>query len=280
MPHSIVVKITPRSDFDSPPNIGECLRGLIFDLIRRHNPAFAEHVHNRPGDMRGFSISGLASGPAGDPYFRIGTYDDELGAFLLHALHEETQGEHEYHIGRQAVQLSLLADPSQNGYTSSHYKTYDFLYASATDDNKVILEFLSPTAFSFGKRQVLEPEPHLCFKNYLRAWTVFDPEERYSGRAGKLVQKIKEVVTLEGCVIRQRSIFIRQRADHDQEASQHDQAGGGFVKLRGFIGQASFMINSRDTDFRRTLHALSGLSPYRGTGSNVTLGMGNTRKLD
>jgi CRISPR-associated endoribonuclease Cas6 len=162
----------------------------------------------------------------------------------------------------------IVATPE--GSTWADYATFGAICARAEEkagQPLVGLEFLSPTAFSFGQRpwgkqiQVL-PEPRLVFGSLARAWQAFAPPG-----LGLEVRRVRAYV--EENVVIQRLEGLETRMLHF----------GRYPQV-GFVGRVTYRVMDKTSEaaaWRRTMHALAEFSFYAGVGYKTTMGMGQCR---
>lgn len=236
---------------------GEQLHGLLFHLMQRFDPEFANTLHER--SLKPFSLSGI-KGKAGhrsgwtylsndEEYFAIlHTLDDDMRAHIegLAAIlsSEETLCE----IGALTIGgLSLKAITSSVSYAEILEGSFEKPPLFKTN-----LEFRAPASFRSQGIQQLFPEPGLVMDGLLRRWN--------------------HLGTVELDATRQDFEGAMKVSEYDLETYpvQFDK-----FPIIGFRGGLIYAIDQNlDAYHQGILRALMQFANYAGIGYKTTMGMG------
>ena len=143
----------------------------------------------------------------------------------------------------------------------SGYTTWHDLVERAEPDPDIALNFVSPTAFSFGqkewgKKAVVLPQPALVFGNLLRTWNALAPDELHI-EADELMPCVEEHVVV----------------------SRIDRLKTSVLKFKhslqiGFVGEVTYKCMAERERARRQVNTLADFAFYAGVGMKTTMGMG------
>ena len=132
------------------------------------------------------------------------------------------------------------------------------LMEEAGTDDKVILEFKSPTTFRQGKTQLLFPLPENVFGSYIWRWNGTAPIELNGGEA---LDAAREYVVAERYKLETRVVPYVEG------------------QYNGFVGNCQYRVLTEDVETLRLFNLLADFALFAGTGQKTTQGMGQTRRL-
>lgn len=124
---------------------------------------------------------------------------------------------------------------------------------SAPAATRLVLHFLTPTAFRSQNRWQVLPDIVRVVESWRRTW-----QEAHPPTAPELSDGWADDVEVSGYVLRTESLPLKH---------------GRFV---GFVGRVEWRLLGSEAD-RRALCALAALANFGGTGAKTALGMGQTR---
>lgn len=261
--HSVILELVSESGATAPRVLGHQAHALFLHLVKRHDPALAERLHNEPG-YRPFTISPLGELPVDVErqtvhacYLRVTLLDDgtlwqNLCGYFLEAVPAHVNlGASVLHLRRI---LSFAASDPSGWVNSTDWQTLFTLPAR----ERVTMRFASPTAFSWGNRRfVLFPEPFLVWEGLLHVWN------RYAPRCYKVERLEWRDYLLRN--VRVTHCSLHTRTLHYPKYTQ-----------KGFVGTCSYIIQGSNA-FASLLTTLAAFAFYAGVGYKTTMGMGQVR---
>ncbi len=280
MPFSLLLQGCPTSDIPVAHVQGPALQGMFLHLIREVDPAVSERLHHeddyRPytlsplgigtPDARfdGFRLSGHQSLRSGTPcYVRITMLVDDLfptfGRYFLERSEPTFRlGETEFVV--TGVMQEQTTHPSSLSGGEIHWTQYlsyaELINNASQTDQKISLNFLTPTSFRRGRVDVPLPEARLVFQSYRKRF-----EEFYS--VAFLPDFVEQVEYHTGIAnlkhLETRLIKTKK------------------VSLLGFTGRVTYKIDRRASpDLIFQMNLLANFAFFGGTGKKTTVGMGQT----
>jgi CRISPR-associated endoribonuclease Cas6 len=273
--HALVLTITPVEEVEIRATMGHQVHAAFLKTIQQVDAALAEVLHMPELTQRPFTVSPLQGTPPahrgrirlrpGENYWLRFTilYPPIFERFMARFL----QGKTRPTLRLGAAQLlirEILATPE--GHPWAGYTDWQRL-ASVEPNPEVVLEFTTPTAFSFGRQswgqkiQVL-PQPETVFGSLVRTWNNMAPLPLQLDR-----QALRTYLG-EHAVVK-RMAGIRTRMLRYRHAPQV-----------GFVGCVTYGLMADNEIARVQLNALAGLAFYSGVGMKTTMGMGQCRRVD
>lgn len=176
--HLIEIEIIATKTGEITPSLNRALHAQVINWISTVDENTARQIHN--SQVSPLTVSGLLGRSdrhrveAGrEMSFRVGIMDGCILPPLLQALDR---------VEKDTFQLTefpfkikqVLAMPENN--STAKFSTYEDLAKIPKADDRIELQFLSPTSFKQGS-QIIQPFPlpELVFNGLLRRWNVFAP---------------------------------------------------------------------------------------------------------
>lgn len=251
--------VTPLEQWPRLPYLGRALHAIVLDLLASVEPALAREVHTGEGP-RPFSVCGPFV--AGDERLaprlvpgtlyrlRICALTAPVAAALARALDPERRPR-ELALDEAIVRLERLEASTQ---------TYEDLnrryFPSGPVRRSLQLDFLTPTSFHSGGRDVPLPLPELVFGSLLERWNAYAPLTLSPG----LRDFARECLGI---------------AHYDLKAWVVSVAGG---RHAGFVGRCGYRLLRYDPYWARALCLLADYAAYAGVGIKTAMGMGACRR--
>lgn len=251
---------------------GQWANAAFYNLIRQVDPDLATALHAWNG-RKPFTVSPLGGltarkgreievRPGWETWLRITTLGEEIFATFIRRF-IQAGARPRLRIGPVDFGVAeVLTTPEAHplaGYTAS-----EDLIARAAPAGRLVLEFLSPTAFhtgslpGLGSHNELFPAPHLVFGASLaRVWRAFVSPE------------------LDADYVEDLAAGARI-SDYDLRTQTIQWKGHVY---KGFTGRCVYDLRPLAEDERILLAALADFAFYAGVGGKTTQGMGQCRRL-
>ncbi len=264
MLYSVVVELEPEGDEVIPATQGHHAHAAFISLVTGVDRGLGDRLHG-PG-AKPFTVSPLLGKftpqdgglrvYGGTTYLlRFTLLQDEPFAGLLAGLLAGNVRPIRLGMARFAVK-QVHTQPTTSPW--ARVASVASLYERASVRPAVELEFLSPTAFSFGGgKSVVLPEPRLVFGSLLSRWRALSPDT--------LAPALPSVVE-DGILV----------ARYRLETKTLDY--GRYLKT-GFVGTCTFEVKQQPPEVVRSLNALADFAFFAGVGYKTTMGMGQVRHL-
>jgi CRISPR-associated endoribonuclease Cas6 len=259
---SFVISLRVDRALTLPGLGGEALHGLLFEVLRGHDASFAESLHREV--EKPFSLSGVLTeypkrdgrlhiGADGRIEFRLGLLTDEIIEHALAAFGALAMRGASVRFGNVSARVEGIAfQPGTHPLVRSN--TYPALMQQASQENRVTLQFVSPTSFRAGEVQDILPRPERVFGSLFEAWQAFAavPLDPSLGRVFPLI----------------RVSAYELRTELIQFAR---------YKVIGFKGRVTYTYPREvDAPTRQALNALVDFAFFAGVGYKTTMGLGQT----
>jgi len=277
--YSIAIQLSPTRPGTIRATVGHQAHAAFLRAVRGADPALAEVLHHPRLQQRPFTVSPLLGvGQARDGQVPVRPEETYTLRFtvLMQRIFEQFMGRFlrgERPVLRLGQTLFLikeiLATPESSPWAD--YVSLGALWQAAGEragEPLIRLEFLSPTAFSFGQRpwgRLVQPLPEarLVFGSLARTWRAF-------GIPGIVPEPRAVEAYAEENVAIQRLEGLETHMLHY----------GRYPQL-GFVGRVTFRVMDRGPEsaaWRHTLHALAAYAFYAGVGYKTAMGMGQCRQ--
>lgn len=273
MLYSLVVRFCPRADLVPHNDLGRGLHGLFFRLLSRVDCRYAHRIHKSQG-LKPFTVSPvsfvarpLPSPPAVFPagrlcQVRFTLLEDRPFANLAERFVID-RGEDRLDIHRTPIDIDsiLVVDNPKEPWAG--YANHLDLWDQAQPTNRITLQFVSPTTFRQGNKNMPLPVPRLVFGSLATRWNHFCQQpELHPDILGYVDQHVYPVA-------------------HDLSTVLLDYGGG--QKYVGFTGTCTFGLNPPKNDealeLARQVAVLADFAFFSGVGQKTTMGMGQTRRI-
>ncbi|MDD3054008.1 MAG: CRISPR-associated endoribonuclease Cas6 [Endomicrobiaceae bacterium] len=265
--YSIVIKLKPAENFFVPIYTGHFTYAFFLSIVNKANPNLAKKLYN-PNEIKPFTLSGLIgkfikkerslyASKENEYYIRITILDSSLFSSIISILLDNNFKE--INIGKNKFIIKkVIINHQENQLTS--FETIDGLWSSSsTDDDRIILKFMSPTFFKLGGDNYLFPEPNKVFGSIERKFLVFA-----HGFIGKEIEK-------------EENIFNKIKVSRINNLSTNIvQLKNG--KQIGFKGEIYYDLKIKDKPIIKYINVLANFAKYSGVGAKTTLGFGQTIK--
>lgn len=270
--YSVVLLLTPLEEVEIEATVGHRAHAAFLDLIRQVSPGLSEALHDPKVSVRPFTVSPLWGIPAREGRVRL---RPERSCWLrvtllARPLYERLMGAL---LGGDPPQLRLgegrflirEARTMPGSHPWAGYATWEELARQARPERELTLEFVSPTAFSFGEKGwgrhiVVLPQPRLVFGSLARTWNAYAPPP-VRVEVGALEHYAEEhVVVREIGGLRTRMLNF-----------------GGRPQV-GFVGRVTYGLMGENDIARIQLAMLADFAFYGGVGYKRTMGMGQCRR--
>lgn len=274
MLYSIVLKLVPTREATVRATMGNQAHAAFLRTVRESDPALADVLHLPNLPARPFTVSPLLGvGRARDGLLRLSPQRDYFLRFTVlyppifdrfMARFLRGEGRPVIRLGRALLLIKeILTTPGSHPWAG--YTSWARLAAEARPHPEIVLEFTSPTAFSFGQKEwgkkvVVLPEPELVFGSLARSWNDLAPPQLWVDR-----DALKAYV--EEHVVVKRLDDLGTQMLHFRRSLQV-----------GFVGQVTYGLMAQNEAARCQLNALAGLAFYAGVGMKTTMGMGQARR--
>lgn len=268
---SLVVMLEAKERATLPPYLGRASHAIFLKWVAWRNPDLAECLH-APDERRPFTCSSLVGArmervdgelravviPGHPLFLRYTGLTAEVSELLARWAKEpplsvEIEG---VHLTVQGATLDASVHPwaGQTTYGDLLKKS---LPAGEPLSRHLELEFLSPTAFRSGGRNVPLPLPDLVYGSLVEKWNDFSPVT-VSPEVRRFAQ---ECLAISRCEISTRSV-----------------PGKGDGIQIGFVGRCRYTALRADPYWVGVLQALTDYAFYAGVGYQTTTGMGQARR--
>jgi CRISPR-associated endoribonuclease Cas6 len=273
--HSIVIILTPTRETSVRATMGHQAQAAFLRTVRESDSALAEVLHMPDMPIRPFTVSMLQGtpparngrlhlSPEATYWLRFtALYQPIFERFMARFL--RGQGRPVIRLGRAVLLIKeIIATPE--GHPWAGYISWDKLVGEAKANPEITLDFVSPTAFSFGQKEwgkkvMVLPLPEAVFGSLARSWNATVPIALQIDR-----QELRGY--LDEHVVIKRMDGLRTRMLRFRRSLQI-----------GFVGRVTYGLMAEDKAIQTQLNALADFAFYAGVGMKTTMGMGQCRKV-
>jgi len=275
MPFSLLICAKPQREAAIVDVQGTALQGMFLNLIRAVDPALSAKLHDdsafRPytlsplgvvepdGRFDGFRLPKQESLAAGTPcFFRATLLDDAL--FPTFARYFLERAEPSFRLGATEFTVTDVQVSPDAPTPFSRFTSYAELMREASQrQRRIVLRFLTPTAFRIGDADMLLPIPRLVFQSYKKRFEEFAQAE-FAPDFDALIERFVSVAALS----RLQTETIRAKR----------------VPFSGFTGQVTFeLLTAAPPEFVWQINLLADFAFFCGTGRKTAVGMGQTVRV-
>ncbi|MGQ9467752.1 MAG: CRISPR system precrRNA processing endoribonuclease RAMP protein Cas6 [Anaerolineae bacterium] len=266
---SVVLICSPTQEVEVEATLGHRAHAAFLDAVRRADPRLSAALHDPQVPIRPFTISPLgAVPPAQDGRVRLRPDRGYwlritvLYAPLFRRLMErflEADDRPVLRLGpAEMVVREVRTTPGSHLWSGC--TSWAGLVRGARPEAEITLQFVSPTAFSFGqkgwgKKIVVLPQPELVFGSLLRVWNGLAPPPLWLEEKG-LRAYLEEHVVVRQINLQTRMLRLR-----------------GLPQV-GFVGTVTYGLMEENEVARLGLNLLADFAFYAGVGMKTTMGMG------
>ncbi len=244
-----------------PAGGGQRGNALFLDLVRGVDEAVSARLHDmhppKPytvspltGEMEPLGEGRLRLHPRKRYQLRFTMLDDALVELWRERLLPDLPGR-ELSLG-EAV-FTVAGAEERTVHADDLYR--ECIVSRKAPPGKLVLRFVSPTAFRSGGYNLLFPLPRLVWHSANRAWS----------RVSR-VDLGKDIHLLADETVHASRFSLSTRILHLDRSRQV-----------GVVGICEYLLGADDRDLRRALHLLARFSEYSGLGMKTTMGMGQVR---
>ena len=251
--HVVLVRADSALD-DTRPRLGREIHALFLSLIAQVDGSLAGLLHDSPA-LKPFAVSPLVWERPPWAWFRFAMYAPTVGEAYLEAL---LRGHlREIRLGKIVFTVErVFQHPSEHPWART--STYETLWrkhmcSPTRPDDRIRLEFLTPTTFRAEQRTTPLPQPDLVFGSLLAKWNAFSPRP------------------LNGAVTAYASAGLSVTR-YALETEMLDL--GRNRRQVGFCGVCEFAGAKGHEEDLRAIRMLADYSFFAGVGYKATMGMG------
>lgn len=271
---SVVLVCSPVREVEIEATVGHQAHAAFLDAIRQADPRLSAMLHDPQVSIRPFTVSPLGAmpsvrngrvrlNPARNYWLRFTIlYAPIFRRFMERFLESGDPPVLRLHPAEMAVR-EILVTPGTHPW--SGYTSWAQLVQDAAPEPELTLQFVSPTAFSFGQKEwgkkiVVLPQPELVFGSLLRVWNGYAPPPLRLEEAGLRAYLEEHVVIREIRGLQTRMLRLR-----------------GLPQV-GFVGTITYGLMGENEVARLALNLLADFAFYAGVGMKTTMGMGQCRR--
>ncbi|MCL0053026.1 CRISPR-associated endoribonuclease Cas6 [Dehalococcoidales bacterium] len=261
---SILVSLSTKEEVVLKGLGGEALHGLFFEVLKGKSEAIASKLHNLKAE-KPFSLSppleenelkqGYSFIPQGERItFKVTLLDEELLADAISAFFTAMLEGRILKLSEKSVVVEKV-DVREGKFVS--FTSFTKILSEVDLQEKITLEFLTPTSFRVNEMQSLFPEPRLVLSSLLKRWNVFSKT--------KLADEVSEIFPL----IQVSNYSLRTELVNFSK-----------YKIIGFKGRIEYRLPQKSPGtLLQATNALADFAFYAGVGTKTTMGMGQTRRI-
>ncbi|MCS7283129.1 MAG: CRISPR-associated endoribonuclease Cas6 [Anaerolineae bacterium] len=271
--YSVVLRLAPLAEAEIEATVGHRAHAAFLDAIRKVSPDLSAALHDPEVSVRPFTVSPLWGTSAREGKIRISlerTYWLRV-TLLVRPLYERLM---EVLLADERPQLRLgaatfliqeaLTTPGSHPWAG--YASWEELARRAQPERELTLEFVSPTAFSFGEKSwgrhmVVLPLPELVFGSLARTWNAYAPSP-VQVEARALEHYAEEHVVV------QQIAHLQTRMLNFSGRPQI-----------GFVGRVTYGLMGENDIARIQMAMLADFAFYGGVGYKRAMGMGQCRRV-
>ncbi len=266
MIYAINIHITPKISGSIPLYSGELINAVFYNIIKNIDKEIFYEIHTN-SNIKLFTISPLMStdlkiknnkiliDKKNRYYFRITLLDELLSEKIIHYLINNLKFINIANINFSVNDIEINSDNKK----ILNFTTYKKIYKSASSKNKkFIIKFYTPTIFKVNNYYTPFPLPSLVFKLLFVKWNTFSP----------IKFDIKSYQNIDNFIYTLKYKLKTQSIYHNK------------LILHGFIGEASYIIKSKDRDIIKTINTLKDYIIFAGIGYHTTMGMGVAKAVN
>lgn len=271
--YSIVLVLSPVCEVTVRATMGHQAHAAFLHTLQQADPTLAAALHE-PDLLKPFTVSPL-QGTLPAHNGRLWLRPEETYWLRFTVLHSsifqrfmarflQRSDRPIIHLGEAELLIKeILTTPESHPWAG--YSSWTTLAEQAQPETELTLDFVSPTAFSFGqkdwgKQMIVLPEPTRVFESLARTWNNLAP-------APVQVERSSLKTYLEEQVVIKRI-----------EALNTQMLDFGKTRQIGFVGSITYGLMGANEIARTQLTMLADFAFYAGVGYKTTMGMGQCRR--
>lgn len=284
MLRSILVSLTAESSYPILGALGRPAQAWFLGQLTRSHASLAARLHDEQGlkpytvstllDERGRSLrAGSWVEPGEICFIRITSLNEELSNLLETKLIKKLPNQLTIHKMMFRVDgiATKRTEHEWAGETTFSHIAQDAALASA--ENRVRMEFASPTAFRNNGLDVCIPAPGQIFRSLWEKWNAFAPEPMQ-------VHEFWPQFANDCILVDELTAVNSTRWDFSEGAGR---SATGFTGTVGFYLAPKSKVKPQWQEYwdgaNVVLQSLAGFAFYSGIGHHTTNGMGQARPL-
>ena len=273
--YSIVLTLTPTREATVRATMGHQVHAAFLRTVEESDAALAEVLHMPNLPAKPFTVSPLMNVPrARGGYLHLSPEETYWLRFtvLYPPIFERFMARFLRGEGRPIIRLGnaillireILTTPE--GHPWAGYSSWGQLAALAQPERELTLDFVTPTAFSFGqqdwgKKVMVLPTPETVFDSLARAWTMFAPPP---------VQVERDALKMYAA----EHVVVKRLEDLNTQMLSFSRA-----PQVGFVGRVTYGLMGENDVARAQLAMLADFAFYNGVGYKTTMGMGQCSRV-
>ena len=284
MLRSILISLTAESSYPILGTLGRPVQAWFLGQLTRSNPALASKLHDEQG-LKPYTVSTLLDSrsrplrpgswvePGEVCWMRITSLSEELSdlietKFIKKLPKHLTIHKMDFRVYDVATKRT---EHEWAGTTTFSEIAQDATLASA--ENRVRMEFASPTAFRNNGLDICLPTPGQIFRSLWEKWNTFAPEPMQ-------VHELWPQFANDCILVDELTALNTTHWDFSEGSGR---SATGFTETVGFYLAPKSKVKEQWQEYwdgaNVVLQSLANFSFYSGVGHHTTTGMGQTRKL-
>lgn len=284
MPRSLLISLTAESSYPILGTLGRPVQAWFLGQITRSNPALASRLHDEQG-LKPYTVSTLLDSRSrplrpgswiepGEPcWLRITCLSDELSELVETKLIKKLPKQLSIH--KMVFRVDNVAT-KRTEHEWAEETTFTEIAqdgALASAENRVRMEFASPTAFRNNGLDVCIPAPGQIFRSLWEKWNTFAPE----------LMQVQDLWPqfANDCILVDELTSVNSTPWDFSEGS--GRSATGFTGTVGFYLAPKSKVKQQWQEYwdgaNVVLQSLANFSFYSGVGHHTTVGMGQARQL-
>lgn len=284
MPRSILISLTAESSYPILGTLGRPVQAWFLSQVTRSDPALASQLHDEQG-LKPYTVSTLLDShsrplrpgswvkPGELCWLRVTGLNEELSEFVETKFIKKLPKQLTIHkmIFRVDDIAVKRSEHEWAGETTFSEIAQDAALASA--ENRVRMEFASPTAFRSNGLDVCIPAPGQIFRSLWEKWNAFAPEP----------MQVHDFWPqfVNDCILVDELTAIN--SVHWDFSEGSGRSATGFTGTVGFYLAPKHKVKQQWQEYwdgaNVVMQSMAGFAFYCGVGHHTTNGMGQARLI-
>ena len=270
---SAVLKLKTDVALTLPATLGRAANACFLGMVRSRNPELADKIHemkkNKPltvSPLQGsFSPENglIRLSPGNEYWIRFTSIDESLTEVVLSICQHPPDTIVLANRTLNVLQFATDAADHPWARTARWEDLYNkWMVEQDGCSNKIRMQFLSPTTFRSGGRNLPFPLMQLVFLNLVSKWNEYSPI--FVGD-----EEVHSLVDAKGTLSR-----------YESRTKMYDF---GPYRQVGFVGECEYgllKLSVEEEEWLKVFHMLADFAFFAGVGYKTTMGMGQARKVD